>query len=319
MATHTHQSEDTLNKVGLQSKINQHTSVLLEEAVGSVITDPHAFYVDATYGRGGHSQAILNRLTPEAELLVIDKDANAIAHAQDRYAKDKRVSVVQGNFVHLAYYVQTHNQENKPIKGVLFDLGVSSPQLDDPTRGFSFHQDGPLDMRMDRSQDLTALAWLKSVSETEIADVLWQYGEERQSRKIAKRIKQALAEEKLDSTLTLAQLITEAIGRRPGKKHPATRTFQALRIQINQELRDLPAALQSAFELLTPGGRMVVISFHSLEDRIVKHFIKEKTGLKLIAKIKPDRTACLANRRARSALMRVAELVRFDKCHTHHV
>ena len=278
-----------------------HQSVLQEQAVASLVTRRNGYYIDATYGRGGHTRGILAQLSPQAHLLVMDQDMAAVAHARKHFAQDARVAVVQDNFVHLADHVDA------PIDGILFDLGVSSPQLDEAERGFSFHKKGPLDMRMDQSQCTTALCWLQAASEQEIADILWQYGEERHSRKIARRIKQALAKDAL-TTLELAELVARTVGRRPGKKHPATRTFQALRIQVNQELRVLPEVLLHLPALMQQGSRLVVISFHSLEDRIVKHFIKDTAGLKLLAKVRPDAEECQVNRRARSAMMRVAKV-----------
>ena len=279
-----------------------HQSVLQEQAIASLVTRRDGYYVDATYGRGGHTRGILAQLSPQAHLLVMDQDMAAVAHARVHLAQDARVAVVQDNFVPLADHV------SPPIDGILFDLGVSSPQLDEAERGFSFHKKGPLDMRMDQSQCTTARCWLQAASEQEIADTLWQYGEERHSRKIARCIKQALAEDALTTTLELAALVARAVGRRPGKKHPATRTFQALRIQVNQELRVLSEVLHRVCTCMRPGSRLVVISFHSLEDRIVKHFIKNTAGLKLLAKVRPDAEECQANRRARSAMMRVAEV-----------
>ena len=291
---------------GTQSPDSLHESVLMEEASAYLITDRDGSYVDATYGRGGHAQAILRSLSMQSGLLVMDKDADAIAHARDHVGQDKRVSVVHDSFVNLTAHL------NQAVTGVLFDLGVSSPQFDQAERGFSFNKDGPLDMRMDQSRGITALAWLKASSEQEIADTLWQYGEERHSRKIAGRIKQALSENRLTTTIHLAELVVGCIGRRPGRKHPATRTFQALRIRVNNELTDLESVLADVVQVLVPGGRMVVISFHSLEDRIVKYFIKGQKHLKLLAKVKPGRAECFSNRRARSALMRVAEVVQSD-------
>lgn len=303
----------------------EHQTVLLEQAVDALVTDADGFYVDGTFGRGGHSELILRKLSDKGRLLVIDKDPQAIEVAASRYAADPRVIIEHGSFAELRLYLSQLEMLGG-VKGVLMDLGVSSPQLDDAQRGFSFIKDGPLDMRMNPNQGKSAEQWLATASEAEIANVIYEYGEERFSRRMAKAIVKERAEKPIKTTLQLAEIIKQANPAWEKNKHPATRAFQAIRVFINRELEDLKQGLDAAMEALAPGGRLVVISFHSLEDRIVKQFIqKQKKGdefpsdlpvmqsqlkprLKSIGKaIKVDAGEIKENVRARSAIMRVAE------------
>jgi 16S rRNA (cytosine1402-N4)-methyltransferase len=303
----------------------QHTTVLLREAVQSLLTAPDGHYIDATFGRGGHTRLMLSQLSAQAKVTAFDKDPQAIAAAQAMIAQDARLSIRHESFVGLADLPAASAQ------GILMDLGISSPQIDDASRGFSFRNDGPLDMRMDSTRGQTVAQWLETASEKEIEEVIKGYGEERFARQIAKAIvaRVALAQAP-QRTLELAELIASVVRTREGGQHPATRSFQALRIFINRELDDLQTALQECLRVLAPGGRLVVISFHSLEDRIVKQFIalhsKEvvdrndpnwmlaskntvQSAMKLIAldRIKPSEEEVTANPRSRSAVMRVAQ------------
>ena len=278
-------------------------------------------YLDGTFGRGGHARGVLQRLGPHGRLLVMDKDPEAIAEAERLAAEDARVAWHRGSFADLARWPLA----DAGLDGVLLDLGVSSPQLDVAGRGFSFGKDGPLDMRMDPESGESAAQWLARASEKEIADVLWLHGEERQSRRIARAIVAKRAAEPLLRTAQLAELIAQACPRGDSKTHPATRSFQAIRIHINRELADLELGLDAAMARLKPGGRLAVISFHSLEDRIVKQFmaghakappanrrmpveIAFTPTLRLVDGAQKAGDAELAgNPRARSAVLRVAE------------
>jgi len=305
----------------------QHQSVLLEQAVVALVTDKNRFYVDGTFGRGGHSRRILKDLSEQGRLLVIDKDPEAIALAQELALEDKRVSVYHGSFDALQKVMHDLDVMGQ-VTGVLLDLGVSSPQLDDAQRGFSFNKDGPLDMRMNTASGTTAEAWLAQVDEKALADVLYQFGEERYSRRIARAICKYRLQDAISSTLQLAEIIKQAHPKWERHKHPATRSFQAIRIVINNELGDLQNALAVMLDALAIGGRLVVISFHSLEDRIVKQFIqKEIKGgdfpvdlpitqdqlnprLKAIGKaVKAGDEEVNENIRSRSAIMRIAEKI----------
>ena len=277
-------------------------------------------YLDGTFGRGGHARGVLDRLGPAGRLLLMDKDPEAIASAAESFG-DARVAVRQGSFAELAQWDETA----AGLDGVLFDLGVSSPQLDVAERGFSFRQDGPLDMRMDPERGESAAQWLARASAAEIADVLWTYGEERLSRKIAAAIVMDRAATPFTRTAQLAEMIARVVPRGEQKIHPATRSFQAIRIFINRELEDLELGLAAAHERLKPGGRLAVISFHSLEDRIVKRFIAGKAKAPAGNRRMPapeaftptlreiggaqyaDEAETAANPRARSAVLRVAE------------
>jgi 16S rRNA (cytosine1402-N4)-methyltransferase len=301
-----------------------HRSVLLDSAVDLLLTDSGGRYVDATFGRGGHSRMILERLAENGALLGIDKDPQAIDEAHILAAADSRFNAFHGSFADLG---QALEQTDWPqVEGVLMDLGVSSPQLDDASRGFSFMRQGPLDMRMNPKQAPSAAEWLASADEKVIADVIFKYGEERFSRRIARLIVERRAEAPITTTLELAELAAKAVPKKEKHKHPATRTFQAIRIFINRELEDLELGLKAAAEKLAPGGRLVVISFHSLEDRLVKRFMRdlargpqmpkgipvtaaeESSAYRLIGKASkaaPDEVS--DNVRARSAVMRVLE------------
>ncbi len=301
-----------------------HETVLLKEAVDALLQDPDGRYVDCTYGRGGHSQEIVNRIGKNGRLMVVDRDIAAIDDAKQRFKNDNRVVVVHGSFSYLADYVEQHDM--KPLDGILLDLGVSSPQLDEAGRGFSFSNDGPLDMRMDQSSGPTAADWIEVADEDEITDVLRRFGEEKFARRIARKIVEKREDGRIDTTAALVEIIESAVPVREKNKHPATRTFQAIRIHINEELRCLEDCLADVVDLLVSGGRLVVISFHSLEDRIVKRFIRRmekgdyyperlpirdseiKRYVKSVGKaIKPSANEVGRNRRSRSSIMRVAE------------
>jgi 16S rRNA (cytosine1402-N4)-methyltransferase len=304
----------------------QHQPVLLDEVLAGLNIREDGNYLDGTFGRGGHSQAILRRLSRKGCLVALDKDPEAVAAGKEKLGNDPRFSIVQGSFAEMERYVRSWGLEGK-LDGILLDLGVSSPQLDDPERGFSFMGDGPLDMRMNPLQGVTAAQWLAEAPERELARVFWEFGEERHARRIARSIVMARQQRRIETTGQLAQLIEHTIGRREPKKHPATRCFQAIRIHINNELADLALGLEAASRGLRPGGRLVVISFHSLEDRLVKRTMREaarpgrvrrnvpehpeaKPSLRLIGKaVKPSPAELSVNPRARSAVMRVAEKV----------
>ena len=301
----------------------RHRSVLLDSAVDLLVNDPDGVYVDGTFGRGGHSRLILGRLGQGGKVLGIDKDPDAIQVARDLSASDARF---HGSFAELGAAAEA--QGWMKVNGVLLDLGVSSPQLDDAARGFSFMRDGPLDMRMDPGQAPSAAQWLAEADEKDIANVIWRYGEEKFSRRIARLVVERRKEAPLETTRQLASLVSEAVPKKEKHKHPATRTFQAIRIFINRELEDLELGLNAAVEKLMPGGRLVVISFHSLEDRLVKRFMRdlargprlpkgvpvtaeqEASAFRLIGKAnKADTEEVSDNVRARSAVMRVLERI----------
>jgi len=303
----------------------QHQTVLLEPAIEALVTDSSGFYVDGTFGRGGHSRRILQVLGDSGRLLAIDRDPDAVSVARKAFADDARFEVKQGAFSELASIVDGLGKTGQ-INGVLLDLGVSSPQLDEAQRGFSFTQDGPLDMRMNPQEGDSAAQWLASASEKQIADVLYHYGEERHSRRIARALVAARKEAPIATTLQLAELVKAANPSWEKHKHPATRAFQAIRIHVNRELEELQSCLSQSIDVLGRGGRLVVISFHSLEDRIVKQFMRQQEqrddlprGLPLrdaditsrmrrVGKaIKPDASEVAENPRARSAVMRIAE------------
>jgi 16S rRNA (cytosine1402-N4)-methyltransferase len=280
-------------------------------------------YLDGTFGRGGHARGVLEQLGTKGRLLLMDKDPEAIAQAEADFGSDPRVAMRRGSFADLATWQETE----AGLDGVLFDLGVSSPQLDDARRGFSFRNDGPLDMRMDNASGESAADWLARADADEIADVLWTYGEERMSRRIAKAIVAARIETPITRTTQLAELIASIVGRGADKIHPATRSFQGIRIFINRELDDIEAGLAAAHGRLKAGGRLAVISFHSLEDRIVKRFInthaKAPAGNRRLpmpeafvptlraigGDQRADATETMHNPRARSAVLRVAERI----------
>lgn len=302
----------------------EHRPVLLEEAVEALNIRPGGKYLDGTFGRGGHSRAILARLSGEGCLFALDRDPEAVAEGKRLMEADARFRIVQGEFAGMERYVHEWGVE-EGLDGILLDIGVSSPQLDDPGRGFSFMGEGPLDMRMNPLQGVSAKEWLAEAPERELTRVFWEFGEERHARRIARSIVMTRQKQRLETTDQLARLIEKTIGRREKNKHPATRCFQAIRIYINDELTQLAKGLEAAIRLLRPGGRLAVISFHSLEDRLVKRTMREaarpgrvrrnipehpdfKPLLKLVGNaIRPSETELSVNPRARSAVLRIAE------------
>jgi 16S rRNA (cytosine1402-N4)-methyltransferase len=301
-----------------------HQTVMRREAVDALVTRPSGRFVDCTYGRGGHTDTILQQLAVEGRLMVLDQDLDAIEDARQKHGSDDRVAIIHGSFADVSRYIDANDM--RPVDGILLDLGVSSPQLDQPLRGFSFSADGPLDMRMDQSRGQTAAEWLMATDEKEIALVISRYGEERFARRIARAIVSMRQDHAIRTTAQLVSIIEGAVPRWEKHKHPATRTFQAIRIYVNRELEALEYCLASTVDVLASGGRLVVISFHSLEDRIVKRFMRDEARgekfpdrlpimdkditrrLKLVGKAtKPGDEEVRSNRRARSAIMRVAE------------
>jgi len=302
-----------------------HQPVLLEEVLAGLSIIPDGVYVDGTFGRGGHAGAILAVLGPRGRLVAMDRDPEAVQSAEQQFGADPRFEIEQGAFTMLSDMVARRQLQGR-VNGLLLDLGVSSPQLDDASRGFSFSADGPLDMRMDPSSGMSAAEWLETASESDISRVLKTYGEERFSRRIARAIVEVRHADPLRTTRQLAELIVEAVPVREKNKHPATRSFQAIRIYINSELDEVTAVLAQVPGVLAPHGRMAVISFHSLEDRIVKRFIRDEyrgeqpppefplAGMDYVPRMKPVGKAIRAgevevknNPRARSAVLRVAE------------
>lgn len=301
-----------------------HLSVLLHETVNAILSDTNGIYIDATFGRGGHSRQLLAQLDSKARVIAFDKDPQAIATGQQLAAEDARFSIVHASFTELeTVLVQLDLWQQ--VDGIMADLGVSSPQLDDASRGFSFMNDGPLDMRMNPEQGQSAAEWLLQVGEAELADVLFQYGEERHSRRIARAIKKSIETFPITSTKKLAEIVAEAHPSWERHKHPATRSFQAIRIAVNQELDDIKSFLPTAINALKPQGKLAVISFHSLEDRMVKqYFQKEARGddlprdfpiraselnprLKMLGKASASAEELAVNPRARSAHLRIAQ------------
>ena len=254
-----------------------HQSVLLEEALESLNIRPEGNYIDATFGRGGHSLAILQRLNEKGRLIAFDQDPEAVAFAKQYFADEPRLTIEHCNFNQVASVIQQYGLSQK-IDGVLMDLGVSSPQLDDAGRGFSFLRSGPLDMRMDTSRGITAKAWLAKVKPEDLIRVLKKYGEEKFAKRIATAIVEIRAEREITETGDLAEIISNAIPVKEKHKHPATRSFQAIRIFINEELQAIEQGLEGAASVLAKGGRLSVISFHSLEDRIVKRFMRNASS-----------------------------------------
>ena len=310
--------------------MRHHETVLQQEAVSALNVRPDGRYVDATFGRGGHARAILDTLGAEGSLLALDRDPEAIAAAQELMAQDPRVHAMKTPFGTLGSALSKMRLLGK-VDGILFDLGVSSPQLDNPERGFSFMRDGPLDMRMDSEAKLSAAEWLADAPEKKIADVIYQLGEERYSRRIARAIVKVRTDMAITRTSQLADIVKQAHPAWEKHKHPATRTFQAIRMHINNELSELESALEVVLSSLATGGRLVVISFHSLEDRMVKKFMARcakgdafprgvpvtaeqlKPALKLIGRpMRPTADEVQVNSRARSAVMRTAEKLEIE-------
>ena len=303
----------------------QHITVLLNEAVDALAVREDGIYVDGTFGRGGHSRLILSRLGSQGRLIVFDKDPQAIEAAQKLAEKDGRVTVVHDGFS--SFQTTLDKLGIEEIDGALFDLGISSPQIDDGARGFSFRFDAPLDMRMDPTRGMSAAEWIATASEQDLHEVIKNYGEERFSRQIARAIVAQREESPIDTTRKLAQLVAQNVRTRERGQDPATRTFQAVRIFINRELEEVEAVLPQVMSRLKQGGRLAVIAFHSLEDRIVKQFVKKYSQhpplprwaavkeadlplppLKAVGKaIKPGVEETASNPRARSAVLRVAE------------
>ncbi len=250
-----------------------HQPVLLNEVVEALNINPDGVYLDCTFGRGGHSKEILSRLNANGRILAIDQDTEAVTYGKAKFLEDKRITILQKNFSELSDVAKEHNCIGS-VNGILFDLGVSSPQLDDPQRGFSFMHDGPLDMRMRRNVGLSAADWLQSVSMPELEKVLREYGQERYAKKIARTIVETRNVSRISTTNELAEIVKHVVGRSREHKHPATRTFQAIRIYINKELEVLSAALECCAQLLVATGRLLVITFHSLEDQIVKNLLR---------------------------------------------
>jgi len=304
----------------------QHIPVLLAESIDGLAIEPDQLYIDATFGRGGHSRAILSQLSPEGRLIALDRDPTA-ARAAEQLADDPRFEFIHTPFSALPHIIAERNLTGK-VAGILFDLGVSSPQLDDAERGFSFMNDGPLDMRMNPEQGESAAEWLARASQDEMADVFRQFGEERYPGRIARTIVERRSEQPLTRTSQLAKLVKEASPAKEKNKHPATRVFQAVRIHINGELEEATNALEAAVTALRPGGRLAVISFHSLEDRLTKLFMRKHSQreqlppglplredqiadnrtLKTVGKAtKPSTEEVKLNPRCRSSVLRVAE------------
>jgi len=314
---------------------HRHVPVLLEEALQALQLKTDGVYVDATYGRGGHAREILNRLMEQGRLLLFDRDPQACEDARRHYGADVRVHVTEGSFSQLGRSVEQLGLTGK-VDGMLFDLGVSSPQLDEAGRGFSFRLEGPLDMRMDPRTGASAAEWVNRAGEDEIVRVVREYGEERFAKRIARAIVRERSIEPISTTQRLAEIVKRAVPTREAGKDPATRTFQAIRIHINHELDELRDALPQAVQALAPGGRLAVISFHSLEDRIVKRFMRaEARGeelppdlpvrhaafhgrLKIIGKaIRASDAEARRNPRARSAVLRIAERTDGKKATSH--
>ena len=301
--------------------------MLAAESLAALALEADGYYVDATFGRGGHAALLLQALGREGRVLALDRDPEAISAGRARFAGEDRLTLLHAPFADLRTLVPAHSG-GRVCRGVLFDLGVSSPQLDEPARGFSFRSDGPLDMRMDPTRGEPVSVWLARASVDEIREVIATYGEERFARRVAQAIVTARQQAPLTRTRQLAEIVSRAVRTREPGKHPATRTFQALRMHINDELGQLEKGLAGAVDALGPGGRLAVISFHSLEDRLVKRFLQRESQLdpelgalpvvppgleprlRLIGrKLRPDRAEIARNPRARSALLRVAEKI----------
>ncbi|MBK1643360.1 16S rRNA (cytosine(1402)-N(4))-methyltransferase [Thiocapsa imhoffii] len=308
------------------TNLQSHQPVLLEESVQALVADPNGVYVDGTFGRGGHSRAILSRLSAQGRLIGVDRDPEAVAAGQVLAATDPRFAILSGRFGSLGSLLGEAGFGAMKLSGLLLDLGVSSPQLDTPERGFSFLHEGPLDLRMDPRTGLSAAQWLAQVTEAELIRVLREFGEERFAKRIARQILDARAQRELRTTTQLAALVARAVPTREAGKHPATRTFQAVRMCVNDELLEIQDGLRQSSDLLAHAGRLVVISFHSLEDRLVKRFMRAEArgpqfpkGVPIMASdavgrlrvlgrpIRASAAEVAANPRARSAIMRIAE------------
>ncbi|HUV20665.1 MAG TPA: 16S rRNA (cytosine(1402)-N(4))-methyltransferase RsmH [Gammaproteobacteria bacterium] len=304
-----------------------HAPVMHDEVIATLAIKPKGRYVDGTYGRGGHARSILAALDQDGRLIVMDRDPQAIADAQATLGADARVTIIHDDYANLKARMAELDLLEQ-IDGILLDLGVSSPQLDDARRGFSFQHNGPLDMRMNPQQGESAAEWLEHADEAEIARVLWEYGEERHSRRIARKLVEIRQTQPIEDTATLASIISTLVPRPKNHKHPATRSFQAIRIHINKELAQIQQLLETVVDILKIGGRLLVISFHSLEDRLVKRFIKKQSTQPSIPRglpvrdsemhtvlrvapparaIKPGAAELAVNPRARSAILRCAE------------
>ena len=302
-----------------------HQSVLLNESIDALAIKPDGIYFDGTFGRGGHSSAILKSLNEQGRLYAIDKDPDAIAHAKEHFASDTRLHMIHGSFADIRQFAEKEQVLGK-VNGILLDLGVSSPQIDNPERGFSFMHDGPLDMRMDLTQSLSAETFVNEASAEEMAHIFKLYGEERFAGRIARAIVATRAITPFKTTLQFAEVVKEANPKWEKHKHPATRVFQAIRIHVNQELNDLQRFLEHCIDVLAPEGRLAIISFHSLEDRVVKQFMRDKeqgerlpiqvpvrfeetkTNFKRVGKaIMPNDVEVNTNVRARSAVLRIGE------------
>jgi 16S rRNA (cytosine1402-N4)-methyltransferase len=308
--------------------MDEHTPVLVAESLAALAPGADGFYVDATFGRGGHTARLLEALGGEGRVLALDRDARAIEAGRQRFSHEVRLTLVHAAFADLAAVVSAQ-PHRRPCRGVLFDLGVSSPQLDDPARGFSFRAEGPLDMRMDATRGEPVSAWLARAGVDEIREVIATLGEERFARRVAEAIVNARGQRPIATTTQLAEIVSRAVRTREPGKHPATRTFQALRMFINDELGQIERGLAGAASVLAVGGRLVVISFHSLEDRVVKLFMQRESRVapelarlpvipesaqprfKIVGKkTRPGDAERASNPRSRSALLRVAERVR---------
>ncbi len=263
-----------------------HNPVLLDQVIESLNIISDGTYVDCTFGRGGHSKSILGKIGKKGKLIAIDKDIEAETYATSNFKNDSRFFFEKNNFSNIEYILKKYN-DSKKVNGILLDLGVSSPQIDNPSRGFSFNKEGPIDMRMDRENKLTALLWLKEANVDEISDVLKRYGEEKYAYRIALLIKKSIEDKTLRTTLDLSKIIDTCYPKNKSrKKNTATKSFQAIRIYINKELEELQKILDECIDLIEKGGRIVVISFHSLEDRIVKNFInKHAVGKNIISNL----------------------------------
>lgn len=302
-----------------------HQSVLLDESIQGLDIKPCGIYFDGTFGRGGHSKALLSHLNEQGRLFAIDKDLDAVAYAAEHFGQDKRFHMIHGSFANIRECALKEGVCGK-VDGILLDLGISSPQIDNPERGFSFMHDGPLDMRMDATQALSAERFIREAELDEMVSIFRLYGEERFAGRIARAIIAAREQSPITTTLQLAEIVKEANPKWEKHKHPATRVFQAIRIHVNQELSDLTQCLNGCIEVLAPKGRMAVISFHSLEDRIVKQFMRDKeqgerlprevpvryeqtkTNFKRVGKaIMPQQNEVTDNVRARSAVLRIGE------------